>query len=59
VTAGGRITLVPTPQKTFPRKVVESVVVVCAGAALMALGTFGSFTNPATPFPAPSVTDSR
>jgi hypothetical protein len=50
---------VPTPPKTFPRKVVESVVVVCAGAALMALGTFGSFTDPATPFPAPSVTDSR
>ncbi len=49
----------PRAPKTFPRKVVESVVVVCAGAALMALGTFGSFTDPTTPFPAPSVADSR
>jgi hypothetical protein len=37
--------------KTFTRKVVESVVVVAAGLGLMALGTFGSFSDPNTPFP--------
>ena len=41
----------PTPPKTLPRKIVESVVVVAAGLGLMALGTFGSFTDPTTPFP--------
>ena len=39
------------PRKTFTRKIVESVVVVAAGLGLMALGTFGSFTDPHTPFP--------
>jgi hypothetical protein len=39
------------PPKTFRRKLVESVVVVAAGVGLMALGTFGSFTDPHTPFP--------
>jgi hypothetical protein len=39
------------PPKTFTRKLVESVVVVAAGVGLMALGTFGSFTDPHTPFP--------
>jgi hypothetical protein len=38
-------------RKTLARKVVESVVVVAAGLGLMALGTFGSFTDPHTPFP--------
>lgn len=37
--------------KSFPRKVAESVVVVAAGLGLMALGTFGSFTDAHTPFP--------
>jgi hypothetical protein len=39
------------PRKTFTRKIVESVIVVAAGLGLMALGTFGSFTDPHTPFP--------
>jgi hypothetical protein len=43
---------VPTPgQKTFTRKVLESIVVVAAGAGLMAFSTFGSFADPSTPFP--------
>jgi hypothetical protein len=46
---GGRIPAVA--QKSFTRKVVESVVVVAAGLGLMALGTFGSFTDPHTPLP--------
>jgi hypothetical protein len=45
-----------TPPKTFTRKIVESVVVVAAGAGLMAFGTFGAFTDPTTPFPPPPVT---
>jgi hypothetical protein len=48
----GRIALVPTPpEKTFTRKIVESVVVVAAGVGLMAFSTFGSFTDQTTPFP--------
>jgi len=48
---------VPTkPTKTVPRKIVESIVVVAAGVGLMALGTFGSFTDPTTPFPPESAT---
>jgi hypothetical protein len=47
------------PGKTFMRKVVESVVVVAAGAGVMALGTFGSFTDPHTPFPPAPVSASR
>jgi hypothetical protein len=43
------------PRRSFTRKVVESVVVVAAGLGLMALGTFGSFTDPHTPFPPTSV----
>ena len=39
------------PPKTLTRKLVESVVVVAAGLGLMALGTFGSFTDEHTPFP--------
>ena len=39
------------PPKSFTRKVVESVVVVATGLGLMAVGTFGSFTDPHTPFP--------
>ena len=39
------------PPKSLTRKVVESVVVVAAGLGLMALGTFGSFTDAHTPFP--------
>ena len=39
------------PPKTLTRKVVESVVVVAAGLGLMALGTFGSFSDAHTPFP--------
>ena len=39
------------PRRSVTRKVVESVVVVAAGLGLMALGTFGSFTDPHTPFP--------
>jgi hypothetical protein len=42
-------------RKTFTRKVVESVVVVAAGVGLMALGTFGCFSDPHTPFPPASV----
>jgi hypothetical protein len=30
---------------------LESIVVVAAGAGLMAFGTFGAFTDPTTPFP--------
>jgi hypothetical protein len=41
----------PKPSKTFTRKMVESVVVVAAGAGLLAFGTFGAFTDPTTPFP--------
>jgi hypothetical protein len=60
VIAGGRIALVPTkPPKTFPRKIAESVVVVAAGLGLMALGTFGSFTDATTPFPPVPVTASH
>ena len=44
------------PAKTTTRKVAESVVVVAAGLGLMALGTFGSFTDPHTPFPPAPVT---
>ena len=39
------------PPKSLTRKLVESVVVVAAGLGLMALGTFGSFTDAHTPFP--------
>jgi len=42
--------------KTFTRKIVESVVVVAAGLGLMALGTFGTFSDPHTPFPPASAT---
>ena len=38
-------------QKSVPRKIAESVVVIAAGLGLMALGTFGSFTDAHTPFP--------
>jgi hypothetical protein len=41
----------PSPSKTFTRKMLESIVVVAAGAGLMAFGTFGAFTDPTTPFP--------
>jgi len=47
------------PRKTFTRKIVESVVVVAAGVGLMALGTFGSFTDPHTPFPPAPVSAPR
>ena len=47
------------PRKTFTRKIVESVVVVAAGVGLMALGTFGSFTDPHTPFPSAPVSAPR
>ena len=43
------------PPRSFARKVAQSVVVVAAGLGLMALGTFGSFTDPHTPFPPTSV----
>ena len=49
----------PKPSKTFTRKIVESVVVVAAGLGLMALGTFGSFTDAHTPFPPTPVSTSR
>jgi hypothetical protein len=39
------------PPKTFTRKMLESVVVVAAGLGLMALGTFGSYTDAHTPVP--------
>ena len=42
-------------RKTNARKVVESVLVVAAGVALMAFGTFGAYTDPTTPFPPTSV----
>jgi len=45
--------------KTFTRKIVESVVVVAAGAGLMAFGTFGAFTDPTTPFPPAPVSAGR
>jgi hypothetical protein len=41
----------PVPPKTFTRKMVESAVVVAAGLGLMALGTFGTFTDAHTPVP--------
>ena len=47
------------PRKTFTRKLVESVVVVAAGVGLMALGTFGSFTDAHTPFPPTSLSGGR
>ena len=47
------------PPKTFTRKLVESVVVVAGGVGLMALGTFGSFTDPHTPFPPAPVSTQR
>jgi len=47
------------PRKTFTRKLVESVVVVAAGVCLMALGTFGSFTDAHTPFPPAPVSAPR
>ena len=47
------------PRKTFTRKLVESVVVVAAGVGLMALGTFGSFTDAHTPFPPASLSGGR
>ena len=47
------------PRKTFTRKLVESVVVVAAGLGLMAVGTFGSFTDAHTPFPAASLSGGR
>jgi hypothetical protein len=49
----------PKPSKTFTRKIVESVVVVAAGLGLMALGTFGSFTDAHTPFPPVPVAGAR
>jgi hypothetical protein len=48
---------VPTPRKTFTRKVVESIAVVAVGVGLMAFGTFGAFTDPTTPFPPLPVAD--
>jgi hypothetical protein len=42
---------VPTPPKTVPRKILESVVVIAAGVGLMAFGTFGTFSDAHTPFP--------
>jgi len=39
------------PAKTFTRKIAESVVVVAPGVGLMAFGTFGALTDPATPIP--------
>ena len=47
------------PTKTITRKIVESVAVVALGAGLMAFGTFGAFTDPATPFPPAPVTGGR
>ena len=41
----------PIPAKTVTRKVAESVIVVAAGVGMMAFGTFGAFTDPATPIP--------
>ena len=41
----------PRVPKTFTRKMVESLLVVAAGAGLMALGTFGTYTDATTPFP--------
>ena len=42
----------PAPRpKTSTRKIVESVLVVAASSGLMAFGTFGTFTDPNTPFP--------
>ena len=37
--------------KSFSRKIAESAAVIAAGLGLMALGTFGSFTDAHTPFP--------
>jgi hypothetical protein len=48
-----------TPPKTFTRKIVESTVVVAAGLGVMALGTFGSFTDATTPFPPAPVAGGR
>ncbi len=48
----------PLP-KTVPRKIVESVLVVAAGLGLMAIGTYGSFTDASTPFPPAPVSDGR
>jgi hypothetical protein len=39
------------PPKSLARKIVESVVVGGAGVALMALGTFGAFTDATPRFP--------
>jgi hypothetical protein len=47
------------PRKTSTRKVVESIVVVAVGLGLMALGTFGSFTDPHTPFPSGTASPGR
>jgi hypothetical protein len=48
-----------TPPKTVPRKILESVVVIAAGLGLMALGTFGTFTDAHTPFPSASASHGR
>ena len=49
----------PTFPKSVLRKILESVVVIAAGAGLMALGTFGTFTDAHTPFPPTSVSAPR
>lgn len=48
-----------TLPKTVPRKILESVLVVAVGVGLMALGTYGSFTDAHTPFPPVPVSDGR
>jgi hypothetical protein len=48
-----------TPPKTVPRKILESAVVIAAGLGLMALGTFGTFTDERTPFPPSSASQGR
>ena len=45
--------------RSVPRKILESVVVIAGGLGLMALGTFGTFTDAHTPFPPTSVSDGR
>jgi hypothetical protein len=46
----------PPAPKSVSRKLLESAVVIAAGIGLMALGTFGTFTDEHTPFPPTSVT---
>jgi hypothetical protein len=46
-------------EKSVPRKIAESVVVVAAAVGLMAFGTFGAFEDEHTAFPPPSADDAH